>query len=144
MTPVAFMENMKFGKKLESILKARDIKPAELSRLTGIYAARLSEWTTGEKGKPSLKQAFLIARALDVPLEYLADDEQDQPLATGLTETQSRILWLAELVGYEKAAKKLTADDPDPSGMTFEHAAISKPPKSADVQTARKRRGKIG
>lgn len=89
--PLVVMESMTFGKKLEKLLELRDVSQAWLARRVGTYAPRVNEWIAG-KGAPSLKVALEISRALDVPLEYLADDDQDSPIEPELTVDERVIL----------------------------------------------------
>ncbi len=90
------------------------MKPAELARVTGIPAQRFTEWKEAKPEKPrlpTLPQAFKIARALDVPLDYLADDQQDDPPPAALSEEDDRILEIARSLGYEEAKRRLVVAD---------------------------------
>lgn len=73
---MAFME---FHKRLEFLMQHRGIIAAELARRTGLDESRISEWLKG--GGPQLRiglqRGLLIARALDVPMEFLADEAAD-------------------------------------------------------------------
>lgn len=62
---------MQFGNKLNSLLGARNMTPADLVRLTGIPKATISRYL--RDGQPSWPYAVLIANALHVSLDTLAD-----------------------------------------------------------------------
>ncbi len=64
--------------KVEKLLSKKDMSAADLTRLTGIPSGRLSKLGKGE-GKLRMKEALKVARALNVPLEFLADDEMHEP-----------------------------------------------------------------
>jgi transcriptional regulator with XRE-family HTH domain len=88
-----------FPSKVLRLLDARDENQAKLSRATKIDPSQLAKWLKG-RGLPSVKQLLAIARYLDVPLDYLADDAQDEPAAgPGLTADEERALWLIRELG---------------------------------------------
>lgn len=49
-----------------------------LANRIGKHPSRLSQWSNGQ-GEPDMTLALQIARILDVPLEWLADDEATSP-----------------------------------------------------------------
>lgn len=67
---------MKFAEKLARLVANQ----SELSRMTGVAQSSISAMSAGDR-RPYMDQAFKIARALGVPLDYLADDTQDDPPA---------------------------------------------------------------
>jgi transcriptional regulator with XRE-family HTH domain len=87
----AVMEGMDLPKKLE-ILLAPYGTAARISRVTGIPSSRFADWKNPDSGrKPTLEDALLVARALGVSLDYLADDAQDEPPSV-LTEQEKLVL----------------------------------------------------
>ena len=58
----------------ENLLKERGLRPADVSKATGIRSGVFSDWKAG-RGQPKIDKLFLIAQALDVPLEYLLTGE---------------------------------------------------------------------
>lgn len=84
---------MTIDHKLAALLESRGWTQAELVRRTGISKQRISRWLTQpDRHRPTLEQAFTVARALGVPLDYLADDDQDEPPPPVATEEEIAIL----------------------------------------------------
>lgn len=105
---MGLMARMRLKEKLPWLMEQKGIKPAELSKMTGIPAPRFSEWKD-PKGKrsPTLEQAKRIARALGVSLDYLADDSLDEPPNPELNAEDREILRIARRLGYEQALDRL-------------------------------------
>lgn len=92
--------------KIRAVLDERHLKPADLARMTGFAPARFTKWFRGE-GVPSVYQALEIARALNVPLMWLADDERKCPPPAGLEDDERTILRMARSLGYDEAIQRL-------------------------------------
>ena len=60
--------------KLQKLMKDKHIKPAELSRSTGIAPSSLSDWKSG-RSKPKLDKLQLLADYFGVPVSYFTDEE---------------------------------------------------------------------
>jgi transcriptional regulator with XRE-family HTH domain len=81
------MVSMKtFNQKLEKLCRKRRWKQAALMNAVNdhcrddpVSKSTVSRWLNGE-GKPFDQWALALARALEVPLDYLADDAQEDPL----------------------------------------------------------------
>lgn len=87
--------------KIEKHLASKGIRQGELAAMVGVLPARISKWKSGE-GEPTARQALRIARALDLPLEYLVDDDADElPEAKDSTE-ETQILDLYRALGLTK------------------------------------------
>ena len=94
-----------------------------LKRLPSGSKATLSRWFSGEN-EPKLSDAFHLARVLELPLSYLADDSQDQPPAPEFTEaerfvvqvirdlrlTREEAVWR---LGHDPRIAGLAGDEPD-------------------------------
>ncbi len=65
---------MKMLDRLERILAAKGIRQGELERSLGLSENRISKWKSGQ-GEPTARQAWKIARALGVPLEWLVSED---------------------------------------------------------------------
>ena len=98
---------MRFADKLQALCDKRGWNQSDLARAMSVSKNTASRWLGG-KVQP-FDGAFLkMGQVFGVPLEYLADDNQDQP-HPGLSEAEKRILWLASLVGHEEAGRRLAA-----------------------------------
>ncbi len=90
---------MRFAEKLEREIARRGSSQSKLSRETGIHQTAISAMTRNER-RPYMDQALQLARALGVPLDYLADDAQDEPPpASGLGEDERAVLDLYHALG---------------------------------------------
>lgn len=105
--PDGYLQGMKIFDKIDAALDARGLTQAALERLTGLAENRISKWKDG-KGYPDLEQARRIAKTLDVPLEWLADDAQDWPPPRNIDD--SRWLWLvqaADVLGFDEIQRRI-------------------------------------
>lgn len=59
----------------EELLKAKGIKTADVTRMTGISSTVFSEWKKG-KSKPNADKLIKIAKCLDTTVEYLVTGEE--------------------------------------------------------------------
>lgn len=95
--------------KIRKLLREKKLTQGELERLALLPGGRISKWDGG-LGKPSAPAALRIARALGVSVDYLVDDDQDEPIpaASPRSEEERRVLWLADQLGFEEAVRRLT------------------------------------
>lgn len=91
---------MRFAEKLDYLIELCGTNQSKLMRLTGIAQSSISQMTKGGR-KPSMEQAFALARALGIPLDYLADDSQDEPPEKALSEDERIAL------DYYRSAREL-------------------------------------
>ncbi len=104
-----------FAAKLTKLLEAKDWPQQRLRDvLSGPASTGLvNNWASGKGPLPRLDQAFEIAKALDVDLNWLADDSADMPpppMGTGvaeLTEKDIEVLRIAKLLGHERALNRM-------------------------------------
>lgn len=61
-----------FAERLNEILEKREMKQADLCRLSGLSSAQVTYLISGRTKDPSLTTATKVANALDVSLDYLA------------------------------------------------------------------------
>jgi transcriptional regulator with XRE-family HTH domain len=62
--------------KLQMLMARRGLNGQKLARLSQVSDSEISRIVQG-KSRPGLDNAFRLARSLNVPLDYLADDSQD-------------------------------------------------------------------
>jgi transcriptional regulator with XRE-family HTH domain len=130
---------MKFPEKLVKLIETRETNQSRLSRQTGISQPAISQMTTGNR-RPYMDQSLLLARALNVPLDFLADDtrEGDPPLP--ITDEEKALWLLIRAVGADVAfgilARSIRPEEP--KVLTPMHAS---PGRDADARRTRKGTG---
>lgn len=112
---------MGFNDNLKLLLKDKNLKQADLCRMTGIQTSLMSDYLGGKKS-PTIGNAILIADALNISLDllvgkdtYSGSDEQQSSkilvelyeVAKGLSENEQ--LYLLDMV---KALKQRLGSDP--------------------------------
>lgn len=85
------MDAMKLVDKALRMAKEKRINQAELARLIGVPPSRVSEWKNDE-GKPSVDHALRMAKVVGTTLDYLADDELDEPPAPSSLEPDEQFI----------------------------------------------------
>lgn len=58
--------------KFEKLLKERNVRPADVSKETGISTSTLSEWKSG-KYVPKLDKILTLAKYFEVAVEYFIE-----------------------------------------------------------------------
>lgn len=108
------------AEKLRELMKSRNLKPPDLAREMGNDPSRTTiyNWSSGT-ARPDLISALRLARYFDVSLDYLADDEMDNPpLApdSEITEDDRKILFVVHSLEMPAAeAVRRLSRDPKPS-----------------------------
>jgi transcriptional regulator with XRE-family HTH domain len=94
--------------KIDRILRDRRWSQADLQRAAGLAETRMSKWRAGQ-GEPSASQALRIARAINVPLEWLVNDEAPdeppaaaEPAGVALSDLDRAVLDVARRVGHSR------------------------------------------
>lgn len=109
---------MEIREKLRRLMASRDKTQARLVRETGIKQQILSAICSGDRHL-KLEEAVLLARALGVTVDYLADNAQQDPDAAQLLPDEVRILaWyrgLKKRVGESDAMQTIAAATKGPS-----------------------------
>lgn len=79
------------------LLESRGVKPADITKKTGIKSTVFSEWKKG-KSTPNADKLVKIARCLDTTVEYLVTGEDPSPAAvqptSQLSEDEQKLLGL--------------------------------------------------
>jgi transcriptional regulator with XRE-family HTH domain len=78
---VCIIDRMTFGRKLEHLMVEHGTNRFKLSKRMGLGNATVNRWVDGTS-KPSMVDAFRLAREFGVSLDWLADDAQDYPPAS--------------------------------------------------------------
>lgn len=105
------MRSMTIGKKIDMLLDRLGKSAADLSRESDVSQTSIANYKKRKTVPQSLRNALLIARALGVSLDYLADDAQDEP-ARPPSDFERRVIELAYLVGdEEEALRRLVAGE---------------------------------
>ena len=89
------------------LLKERNLKPSDVSRITGISGATLSDWKSG-RSVPKADKLKMIADFFEVPLEYLMTGVQ--PAAASLDPRRKELLSLFDQlnsIGQDKVMEYL-------------------------------------
>ena len=91
-------------------MRARGLNQQKLARISEVSDSEVSRIVTG-KSNPGLENAFRLARAVEVSLDFLADDalEADpvRPTAEAASDAEREILEVAEEIGYSRACRVL-------------------------------------
>lgn len=93
-----------FHAKLKRLIDERFPSQAKFAEKAGTNPAQVSRWCNAEL-EPNVFAALRMARALGVPLGYLADDAMEQPAPP--TEARRSIERLIAQVGEEEALARL-------------------------------------
>ena len=102
---------MGYPEKLDVAIEKSGKSQSAIARETGIAQSTISAMTRGER-RPYLDQAFKLAKALGVTVDYLIDDAQESPTSSEgetLSEGEQRVLWLFRslAISAEEAARRL-------------------------------------
>lgn len=110
-------DGMNIGKKI-AMLRDRvgNISQTDLGERLGVSQAQVSLWERGANA-PKLAHALAMARLFGVPLDYLADDDLDDPPGPPMTAEEAYVLRVFRNAGVsaDEAARRIIA--PAPSGQ---------------------------
>lgn len=106
------MRVMRYSEKLTKLCESRNWDQADLWRAIGksVRRSTLSNWFN-DQTRPDMATGLLVARALGVPLDYLADDAMEKPPemapSVGLSADEEVILDMARTLGIERAKERM-------------------------------------
>lgn len=105
---------LKFVAKLETV----PFPAAEtaICRLCGIPENSITRWREGRK--IHLDHAFRLARQLGVSLDWLADDDREQPPGQEMSAEMRKVMELVEYLGPAVAMARLTQKPGPPEAGT--------------------------
>lgn len=100
---------MRIGEKLKRLCDDRRWSQARLLEFVpDVSKSTISFWING-RSRPDLESARKLARALGVPLDWLADDEADFPVPQEAAPEEDRfILQICRKLGHDEAVRRLT------------------------------------
>lgn len=145
------MANMRYAEKLYKQMLLKGLNQQKLAKLSQVSDSEVSRILAG-KSQPGLENAFRLARAVGVSLDYLADDSLDtDPVqeAGPASATERDLLELArevglraayklldtsKILGYEVAIRRLLAAEMKPMievGDGGTHSAEAEPAETA-------------
>src|SRR5512135_1331206 len=98
--------NMELPEKLKSLMRRRGLSQTRLARLIGRHQTTVGAWCRGVNC-PTLEDGRLLADALGVPLDYLADDEADEPKPPEFTADERQLIRDARVIGIAEARRRI-------------------------------------
>jgi transcriptional regulator with XRE-family HTH domain len=107
---------MTIGEKLKLLSDHYRLSQSALAEAAGVSQSQVSKWFRNVN-TPDVYQAFRMARKLNVPLEFLADDEQNVLASEEARRLEADILEAARDLGYEVARARLRR--PSPGELTY-------------------------
>ena len=129
-------------RKIEMMVERSGMLVGEFTSAAGLAVNRYSKWRDG-KGEPRVSQLVRIARVLNVPIDWLADDDQPIDAVPEPKWTREELLVLEAIrtIGTHEALRRLlnapppapAASGPEASGLNltptyFAPSGISIPP----------------
>ncbi len=97
---------MNLVEKIEKLLSDRGWKQIDLAEAIGVSKQRVSQWMQGT-GQPKPYHLLRMARALNVPMEFLADDTMEDIAAQGVSAEEMKVVEMARVLGLEEAKRRL-------------------------------------
>lgn len=93
---------MTFPEKLYHWIQLRGMTQGAVARKSGLAASAITDMTAGKR-RPYMDQAFRLARVLDVPLDYLADDSIDDVMAPEVSDDERAVIDLLRALNLDKS-----------------------------------------
>ena len=97
---------MTMVEKLSALLRSKGLTQSAFEAKALLSENRISKWKNGT-GEPSAKEALRMARILEVPLEYLVDDEEDDPAPYRETQRDRQLREIIRLYGADQVYRRL-------------------------------------
>ncbi len=100
---------MRFEEKLRKQMLLKGFNQQKLAKLSQVSDSEVSR-ILGGKSQPGLENALRLARAVEVSLDYLSDDELDdepRPAAAEMDPNEREILDLAHQIGVRQTRRVL-------------------------------------
>lgn len=126
---------MTMVEKLDLALDERGWTQSAFEQAALLSANRISKWKNGT-GEPTAKQALRMARLLDLPLEYLIDDDQAEPGGMPVSEREKQVWEAIRTLGVDEAWRRLLQAPAGQAGPV-EYSAGREVPVSRDSTKGR-------
>lgn len=111
---------MGYGEKVQKLCVKKGLDQSALAEAVGLSRSSISRILSGGQ-EPKLAVAWKLARLLGVPLDYLADEESEEPGQGGailfVSEDELTILKLVRRLGMEESMDRLLAVKPSENGQ---------------------------
>jgi transcriptional regulator with XRE-family HTH domain len=98
---VHMIRHMRFGKKIERLCDERGWNRAELARRIGVSKTTAGNWFDDTR-HPFDFTLIKLSRALGVPVDFLVDNEMDEPPSPALSPDEAEVLNLIRALGLPK------------------------------------------
>ena len=128
--------DMVFHEKLKALMKRHRYSQTDVAKGVDVSQSLVSLWTKG-KSVPALDDAARLAKFLGVGLDYLGDDEMDDPPASEFSESERALIELVRAMGLDRreATRRLTTSGNqgyirNPEGGSFPAAGPEYPKES--------------
>jgi len=137
---------MKLSEKLPILFSLRQLRAADVAVKAGVKPDLISKWQAPKyKRRPTVDQMLRLARALDVPMEFLADEQMEKvPDRPEQSKDMDLILGLIKKLGTDRALQRLMATEPSmpvyQDDEPFEPPDIPNPHSAPKNGGSRKRR----
>lgn len=125
--------------KIKSLIDEKGLQQVDFEPLAGLPKGRFSKWLNGQ-GEPTARQAFEMARVLNVPVDFLLDDEQDKAPSNSdlMREVQRIVRILGADTSYRRLIQAETGLASEPKASQGEGIAIDGVPAPALSKSRRK------
>jgi transcriptional regulator with XRE-family HTH domain len=124
---------MKAAEKIAWLCRERGLTQKRVGELATLPENRISKWLDGQ-GEPTARQALRLSRVLEIPLDWLIDDEQDVPPPPpdlSIPEQRAVEMVRALRLGKEEVIRRLSGEMaattpalPDPSVEVGGHRSL--------------------
>lgn len=100
----------KFRHKLKNHMEIQSISQTRMEELSGVDQKVISNILNKPTSRPTFENVVRLARALNLPIEYFANDEMEEPPPdTKMSQEEVRVMKAAASVGLEESEWLLKA-----------------------------------
>ncbi len=91
------MEELNFGKRVEQLLKERNVKPVDFYSSVNIIPQQFYDWKN-KSAIPNARTAYKVAQFFGVTIEYLITGSTENPLQEKVKQLQEQLYKIREFV----------------------------------------------